>query len=122
MGITGRGWVKRSLIKQLPDSDYNIYGGVGCYGDHGGGGFGESPDPRTVEREGTVKIGTSVYLGEGTGMWGTFARDEHVKVRFIPGEYWYELRRVPGLDGDPSGAPWLHGNVRADTVTLDQTP
>jgi hypothetical protein len=55
-------------------------------------------------------------------MWGTFARDEHVKVRFIPGEYWYELRRVPGLDGDPSGAPWLHGNVRADTVTLDQTP
>lgn len=122
MGIQARGWVRRSLIKRLPDEDYNIYGGVGCYGDHGGGGWGESPPANSVEREGTVRIGSTVYAGDGTSPWGTFARDEHVKVRITQGSPWAELRSVPGLDGDPSGSPWLHGNVRLDAVKLDPTP
>jgi hypothetical protein len=122
-GVRARGWVRRSLIRQLPDDDYNIYGGVGCWGDHGRDGFwGESPDPNSVEREGTVRIGTTVYAGDGTSPWGTFARDEHVKVRITQGSLWAELRSVPGLDGDPSGSPFLHGNVRLDAVKLDPTP
>ncbi|HUS27667.1 MAG TPA: hypothetical protein VMZ53_04140 [Kofleriaceae bacterium] len=119
--VEARGWVRRSLVKQIP-GDVGIYGGLMCTGDHGGGMFGEGAFPGAVEREGTVRMGTAVYLGDGTGMWGTFSRDEHVKVRFVPGSWWAELRVVPGLDGDPMGSPWLHGNVRLDTVTLDPTP
>ena len=122
MGVTARGWVRRNLLQRLPDSDYDIYGGVGCYGDHGGGGWGESPAPNSVVRDGTVRIGTTVYAGDGTNPWGTFARDEHVRVRITQGSLWAELRSVPGLDGDPSGSPWLHGNVRLDAVKLDPTP
>jgi hypothetical protein len=122
LGVAARGWVRRSLVKQLPDEG-RTYGGLMCTGDHGGGGFwGESPSPSSVEREATVRVGTTVYAGEGTSAWGTFARDERVKVRITQGSPWAELRRVSGLDGDPSGSPWLHGVVSVDALKLDPTP
>jgi len=119
-GVTATGWVKRSAVERIPD---DTRGGRGymCSGNHGGGGWGESPAIGSIERDAIVAAGTHVFTGPGTGLWGVFALDTRVKVRIHPGSPWAELRRVPGLDGDPPGSPFLNGQVPLDSVKLVTT-
>ena len=73
--------------------------------------MGEGAVANSFESEATVRIGTPVYANANGAPWGTFARDTRVKVRVTAGQAWAELRSVPGLDGLPSGSPWLNGLV-----------
>lgn len=116
-GVTATGWVRRSAVKRIPDDTLAGHGYM-CSGNHGAGGWGESPVIGSIEREAIVAAGTHVFTGYGTGRWGTFVVDTKVKVRIHPGTPWAELRQVPGLDGDPSGSPFLHGEVPLDSVKL----
>ena len=120
-GVTVTGWVPRAELSRVPEGV-----GVGraamCTGDHGGGmwgeGLGDGPPQALYEGPALVRLGAEVFSGPKGGKWATFTRETAVKVRAVRGEGWVELRAIPGLDGVPSGSPWLHAHVRVENVVF----
>jgi hypothetical protein len=121
-GVRITGWVPVAMLRRIPD-DVGIGRSYGCWGDHAGGGWGEGPVIGAIESDGTIKAGSSVFASAGASApWGIVTKAERVRVRIQSGSTWAELRRIPGLDGDPPGSPWLNGVVRLDAVNLAPKP
>jgi len=113
------GWVPRADWRPAANR-YGLEFGGGCSGDHDHGGWGEGrlggPPAGLYEGPARVRAGTRVFSEPPAGEWGVFAVDTPVRVRFILGQPWAEVREIPGLTGDPPGSPWLHAHVRVDDL------
>jgi hypothetical protein len=123
-GVHVRGWIQTSKLERLARGSGGGFAG-GCNGDHdGGGGWGEAwaggkvPDG-LYEGVAIIKEQTKVYSAPPKGHWGTFREETKVKIRYLEGEPWVELRNIPGLDGSPIGAPWLNASVSVNDVEFE---
>lgn len=114
-GVSVRGWIKRSLLKRDPD-EYALGRSYGCWGDHDTGVSGFGFGGNAVEHEALIRVGTTMYAGDGTAPWGVFARQARIKVWITPGSLWAHVSHVDGLSDS------ILGKVSIGALKLDPTP
>lgn len=113
--VSVRGWIKRSLLRRDP-TEYTTGRSYGCSGDHDRGLSGFGFGGNAVEHDALVRVGTTLYAGDGTAPWGVFARESRITVWITPGSLWAYVSHVQGLSGG------ILGKVTIGALRLDPTP